>query len=343
MRLYSPYADRCPRGGYRGGLNYHDAQAIFPAELRPRRGDSRRTRRNRRSLARWILRDRRGRRLYVPFDCRRGRCPQYAADVGNPRFRARVIGQIRRAMARGYRGVFLDDVNWNLNVGDGRGRLVAPIDPRTRRRMTLANWQRHMADFVEEVRAAIPGRELMINSVWWRAEGSLDHPSVRRGAASATHYELERGTEDVFRGQSLDALLATIDRLHGMGLGVNLDNQGAATRLQAEFEMGFYYLISTGRDLFSADYGSCPDARGDSPCEEPFWSGYTTKLGAPLAGRETRPDGLLQRRFERGLVLLNPPGAPPRTAMLDGIYRDLDGGLRTWATIDGGRALVLSG
>lgn len=342
MRLYSPYADGCIRGGYRGGLNYHDAQAIYPAELRPRRRDSQRTRDSRRRLARWILRDSRGRRLFVPFDCRRGRCPQYAADIGNPGFRARVIDEIRRVMRRGYSGVFLDDVNWNLNVGDGSGRPVTPIDPRTKRPMQLDDWRRHMADFVEEVRAATSGKELMINPVWWRPESSLEDPNVRRGVAAADVYEYERGTDDLFHGQSFDALLATTDRLHELGLGVNLDNYRATTRERAEFELAFYYLISTGRDSFSADYGSCPDNHAGSPCEEPFWSGYKTSLGAPLAGRETRPDLLLQRRFERGLVLVNPPGAPRRTAMLDGTYRDLDGGLRTWATIDGGQALVLS-
>ena len=341
MRLYSPFADRCVQGGYRGALSYHDAQAIYPVELRPRRGDSRRTRRNRRLLDRWILRDARGRRLHVPYDCRQGRCPQYAADIGNPRFRQRIVGKIRRVLKRGYRGVFFDDVNWNLNVSDGQGRPRTPINPRTGLPMTLDVWQRHMAKFVEEVRAAAGTREVMINSVWWRDEASLSDPQVLRGVSAATHYEMERGTDDVFRGQSYDEMLATIDRLHGLGLGVNLDNYRATTRRQAEFELGTYFLVSEGRDSLNADYGSCPDNRAGSPCEEPFWSGYTIRLGPPRGPRARREDGLLERRFGRGLVLVNPPGAAMRRVTLDGVYTDLDGVPRLVVTLEGGQAMVL--
>jgi hypothetical protein len=341
MRLYSPFADDCVRGGYRGALNYHNAQAIYPVDVRRQKGDSRVKRRNRRRLASWILRDRRGRPLYIPFACARGRCPQFAGDIGNRRYRARIVRQIKEVMGRGYAGVFFDDVNWNLNVSDGRGRPVAPIDPRTGVRMTPADWRRYLADFVQQVDAAVPGKELVINSVWWKPESTLDDPDVLRGVQAADVYELERGLEDVFRGQSFDGLLATIDRLHGLGLGVNLDGYLSTTRARAELEMAVYFLISTGRDSFGAEYGSCPDNRGGSPCEEPFWKGYETNLGDPLADREVRPDLMLQRRFQRGMVLVNPPGAPPREAELDGLYEDLNGQLRLRVTLDGGEGAVL--
>ena len=77
-----------------------------------------------------VLRDGAGRRLYVPFDCTGGRCPQYAADVASPRWRAHVNRRVRRAMRHRYAGVFLDDVNWQVNVSDGLGR---PCRPWTRR------------------------------------------------------------------------------------------------------------------------------------------------------------------------------------------------------------------
>lgn len=207
--------------------------------------------------------------------------------------------------------------------------------------MTLGDWRRYMADFVTEVRRAVPEHELTINPVWWRAESSLDDPEVSRAVSAATHFHMERGTEDVFRGQSYDGLLAYADRLHSLGLGVNLDGYLSRSRARAEFELATYYLLSTGSDTVGADYGSCPDARGDSPCEEPFWSGYETKLGAPLAAREPRPDGLLQRRFERGVVLVNPPGSQPRRAEMDGLYTDLEGDLRLSVTLEGGQAVVL--
>ena len=35
----------------------------------------------------WILKDAAGNKLYIPFGCSSGTCPQYAADIGNPAFR----------------------------------------------------------------------------------------------------------------------------------------------------------------------------------------------------------------------------------------------------------------
>lgn len=342
MLFYSPFADACVRGGYRGALSYHDAQAIYPVDIKRRKGDSKRIRSTRRLLRRWILRDARGRPLYVPFDCAKGRCPQYAADIGNPRFRARLIGRVRRVMARGYRGVFLDDVNFNLNVSDGRGRPRVPIDPRTSRPMLLDDWRRYMADFVIEVRRAIGDRELTVNSVWWRGENSLDDPNVARGVTAATHFHMERGTADTFRGHPYEGLLGYADRLHALGVGVNLDGSSSRSRREAEFELGTYFLTSTGADTVSADYGACPDNREGSPCEEPFWRGYNVRLGAPLAARTLRPDGLLERRFGRGMVLVNPPGAPRRQADLAGLFFDLDGNLRISTSLEGGEAAILT-
>ena len=36
----------------------------------------------------WILKDAGGHKLYIPFGCSGGECPQYAADFGNPEFRS---------------------------------------------------------------------------------------------------------------------------------------------------------------------------------------------------------------------------------------------------------------
>jgi len=65
-------------------------------------------------------------------------------------------------------------------------------------------------------------------------------------------------------------------------------------------------------------------------------------LGAPLAARTLRPDGLLERRFGRGMVLVNPPGAPRRQADLAGLFFDLDGNLRISTSLEGGEAAILT-
>ena len=50
-------------------------------------------------------------KLYIPFGCGGGSCPQFAADIGNPAFRAPWIADARATLAAGYQGLFIDDVN----------------------------------------------------------------------------------------------------------------------------------------------------------------------------------------------------------------------------------------
>ena len=45
-----------------------------------------------------------GGKLYIPFGCSGGTCPQYAADIGNPEFRAAWIEEARSQLAHGYKG-----------------------------------------------------------------------------------------------------------------------------------------------------------------------------------------------------------------------------------------------
>ena len=51
----------------------------------------------------WILRDAAGNKLYIPFGCKNGTCPQYAGDIGNPAFRSWWISQARARLALGLR------------------------------------------------------------------------------------------------------------------------------------------------------------------------------------------------------------------------------------------------
>ena len=84
----------------------------------------------------WILKDASGSRLYIPYNCDGGACTQYAADIGNPGWRRHYIDPAKARIARGYRGIFVDDVNLAFKVSNGTGQLVAPIDPRTGEPMT---------------------------------------------------------------------------------------------------------------------------------------------------------------------------------------------------------------
>lgn len=336
--FYPPFANRCVRR-YPAGLGYVNAQAIYRRVATRNRGTPRLHRQPGRD--RRILRDGRGRPLYVPYGCRNGRCPQYAADIGSPTWRRHLLDSIRGWMERGYSGVFLDDVNWNLNVSDSAGRPARPLDPRTGRAMTPTDWKRYMARLIRAVARSFPAAELMLNSVWWRDSDDPTDPVVASGLAAGSHYEIERGVADVRRGKSYDELLAAIDRIHALGLAVNIDGHQSTTRSQAELELATYLLVSNGRDSVHADYGSCPSARPPSPCEEPFWRGWGIDLGHAEGPRST--SGLLHaRRFERGLVLVNPPRAPSQAVELNDEYRDLDGGKHSGTvTLGGGEGVVL--
>ncbi len=74
----------------------------------------------------WVLRDARGRMLYLSFGCARGRCPQWAADITHPAYRTWWIARARDTLARGYRGLWIDDVNLNRSVSTAPARPPRP-------------------------------------------------------------------------------------------------------------------------------------------------------------------------------------------------------------------------
>lgn len=190
-----------------------------------------------------------------------------------------------------------------------------------------------MTDFIEQIRAAFPTQEIVINSVWWRSESDLSNPDVQRGVRAATQWHIERGTEDVRRGQSWESLLAYVDTLQTLSADVNFENYYADTRVEAEFEMATYFLVSTGNDTYSADYKSRPDD---------WWEAYSTNLGEPVGNRFVMGNGIYRRDFAGGVVLANKPAAAAaQTVSLGGTYVDLDGVSRSSVTLAPGQAWVL--
>ena len=178
MRVYSPYFDS-RLSWFRDGWVYQDAYAIYPESPLPT------------SHPEWILRDPDGNRLWIQFACSGGSCTQYAADIGNPEFRAWWIAGAKAKLAAGYRGLFIDDVNMAQRVSDGNGVYTQPVDPRSGARMNEATWQRYMADFMQEVRAALPGVEIVHNTIWTVGDAT---PDLRRQLTAADYIELERGS-----------------------------------------------------------------------------------------------------------------------------------------------------
>jgi hypothetical protein len=279
----------------------------------------------------WVLRDAQGAPLYIPADCNGESCTQYAADIGNRDFRSWWISRARSTLAKGYAGIFVDDVNMEMRVSDGAAESVAPVDPRTGRPMKPADWRRYVAVFTEEIDAALPEAEIVHNAHWWVGH---DDPFVRRQIAAADLIELERGYNDAgLTGGGgtfgLKTFMAHIDWLHTRGKSVILEPYDLDPARQ-EYELAGYYLTRAGSDAIASDFEADPGN----------WSpAWKTDLGTPLASRYAW-NGLWRRNYARGIVLVNQPGRAPRTFRVRRFLR-LSGQPATSVTLGPAEGVVL--
>jgi hypothetical protein len=320
MLVFSPYFDS-RLSWFPNGWVYKDLYAIYVGS----------------SLAsthpEWILRDMNGNQLYIRYDCSGSTCTQYAADVGSPAFRASWIGDASATLGKGYRGLFVDDVNMFIDrISDGSGQPVLPRDPRTGNQMTEADWRRYVAEFTEQIKAAFPQKEIVHNGLWFA--GTAD-PFVQRQLQSADVVSLERGVNDsgIVRGTGtygFETMLAMIEWLHQRGRSVWFEAT-ANTDQGREYGLAAYFLVSSGTDFL----GNKP---GDTPGD--WWSGYDVFLGAATGSRYAW-NGVFRRDFERGLVLVNQPGSSQVTLQLGDTYLDLAGQQRTSITLGAAQGAVL--
>jgi len=315
MLAYPPYFDS-RLSWFPDAWFYKDLYAIYPSDN---------------GHPEWILRDGGGNWLYIPYACGGGTCPQYAADIGNPAFRASWIADARARMAAGYRGVFIDDMNLRMMVSNGNGNLVAPWDPRLGRYMTTTDWRSYVADFAEEIRAALPDAEIVHNEVYFFAP-LFDRYHLRTlGAADIIN--VERGFNDGgLRGGNgtwgFETLMTYVDVLHFFGRGVIYDVTASGGR---EYALAMYFLLQHPRDSIGNSSTSLPNA---------WWSGNDVDLGRPASSHYPW-NGVWRKDFSGGLVLVNEPEAPTRTLSLGRTYRRLDGTLVNQVTLGPADGVVL--
>lgn len=305
MLVYSSYFDD-KTSWYPGGWAYKDLYAIYRdddlAEEHPE----------------WILRDGDGNRLYIPWGCDDGVCPQYAGDIGDPNFRSWWIDRARRTLAHGYKGLYVDDVNLSMRVSDGHGRDSAPIDPRTNAPMTDVAWRSYMAGFVEQIRQALPGVEIVHNAIWYAAPDRQRDPHVRRQIRAADWVNLERGVNDsgLTGGQgrwSLRAFFSYIDEVHALGRAVVFDPSESSEQAR-KYSLASYFLVDAGRDGIGLK----------SMTPEDWWSMLDVDLGA-ANGPRFEWEGLIRRDYAAGMALVNPPDAATRTVALPAPMLDEEG------------------
>ena len=269
----------------------------------------------------WILHDAQGRLLYIPWGCAHGTCPQYAGDVANPAFRQWWIGRARSVFSHGYFGFWIDDVNMEFRVSDGEGTQIPPVDSTTGRVMTWDAWRNHIATFVEQVRQAFPRAEIVHNSIWFAGPPGVRDadPAIQRQIHAADILNIEHGIAsdaNLTGGTgiwSVHAVFAYVDRIHAAGRAVTIE-EFDLDHSSREYALAAYFLISSGDDRFG-DSGTNPDN---------WWSGYNIDLGTPQGPRSYK-DGVFQRSFSCGMVLLGEPGLRPRAITLPAPLTTLDG------------------
>lgn len=346
--------DQCTAGGYWAWMNQtYDSMVVWEPYWDSRLDEFNRvfvsrnaysikvdTSRDPRSIEHpdWILRDADGDPVYIPFDCT-SRCPQYAADVGNPEFRQAMLDDIATLVRRGYPGLMLDDVNLDWRFSDQEGDDIAPIDPRTGARLTLEDWQRYMAEFVEMIRSRFPDLKIMHNVIWYTEPPQNDNPYLSRQIAAADYLMLERGATDpgLVKGTGrfgMRTFLDYIDSAHALGANVLLLDETATTVNEQWFNLAAGLLASNGHDLVSTEDWDLISPDG-------FWSGFTTNLGRALGPRYV-DENLIRRDFTDGIVLLNEPGRDPVTIRLDAPMLTPSGQAVTSVTLDDREAIVLT-
>jgi hypothetical protein len=281
----------------------------------------------------WLLHDRQGNAMFIPWGCSNGSCPQYAADISNQDYRDWWIQRAKSIMATGYKGLWIDDVNLVMQVGDGNGHVEPPIDNATGLPMTTQAWEKYFADFMTQVRKALPNAEILHNTIWYAGAGARgSDPYVQEEIKAADWINRERGISDAgITGDegrwSIQEFFRFIDIVHSLGSNITIEEFS----MNGEYGVAGYFLVSNGTDAFGAGIG---------PNNWP--AVLDVSLGNPEGARYGW-NGLIRRDFENGMVLLNPPGKPTVTVNVDGSYVDANGKAVSQVTLTAKQGIVLVG
>jgi hypothetical protein len=210
-------------------------------------------------------------------------------------------------------------------------------------------WRAEMAAFLEQIRAAFPGAEIIHNAPWYSNSAccfpdfktllnrDLD-PNIRRQIAAADVINKESGIASdlgLTGGTglfSLWSLFNYFDRVHAAGKHISTAEY-VLDRAGQEYGLAGFLLVSAAGDR----YGD----RTTNPAN--WWNGLSLNLGDPYSARVYNNNGLWQRNFTGGVVLFNEPGAPANTVSLPEPYTRLDGSVVTSVTLGPKQAAILLG
>ena len=327
MLVYEPHSDDY--------LSWYNGNALFYKDAYTIKTDPSKRKDN--AIDAWILRDANGDPCYIPW----GTPPydQYAGDSGNQDFRDNWVNYVVNKINNfpGYEGVFVDDVNLDdysksgisrvtCGQASGTGNNNLPVDPRTGLVMTGDDWNRYLAEFMEQIRAAVPNKLLVHNTIWYISPFTNQY--LLREIQAADIIEMEQGFFDpgLTGGTgkySWSRKMDFVELVHANRAEVIDRDEDISTDQQQEYGIANYFLLNLGDDYYDPVYRSTPD---DS------WSIYGANLGSAINNRY-QWNGLWRRDFSNGFVLVNPPGGTTTTVNLGDTYPDLYGGQYSSVTL----------
>jgi hypothetical protein len=309
MLVDSPYFDS-RLTWYDRAVEYTDAYAIKPAWPQYAQHPE------------WILTDfDTGRQVFIDWGCSGGTCPQYAADISNPAYRQWFLQRIQEKINLGYQGVSIDDVNLAFRFSNGTTSTSRIRDPNTNRLLTLTDWRRYFADFMELVRATFPDLEIVHNTIWYADQTAFDDPFVSREIAAADWVMIEHGGNDdglnAGGAYGYRTLLAFIDRVHAQGTNVIVNDDVGSTMTQAEHNLATYLLVTEGNDMVGSEMLGIVNP-------DNFWAGFQLDLGDALGARYDW-GGFIRRDFDGGIVVTREPDIGKATFTVPAGYTRIDG------------------
>jgi len=233
----------------------------------------------------WFYLDPKGRRVNVYLNKVDNR---YGLDLGKPQVRAFLAAKAKGIVARGYDGVFLDNVGVRYPYGFGVGEWVSAVPSG----LTERKWWDDSVLMLRAIKQAVGDKPVIFNQVrGYNPEVSLEFVAESDGAMDESWL-----SDGNFKPGQWRQDVGLIERLNKLNAYTVPIAQGRSE--QAAKALFASYLLAKHGDRAYFAYG---------PYNFTQWkwcSFYDVDLGRPLGGA-TESANVVQRRYQRGIVLLN--------------------------------------